>query len=353
MTARGWVIWAVMVTALALAVTNPVYLGLMVLGVLAVGLKAPAGPAASGLRPLLLAGLGIVVFAGFVAVVNGTPGSHVLFTVPGPDTPSWLGGMRFGGPVTREGLIAAGGRSLSLITIFGAFAVLTTTLPPSRLLRATPAPLFQAGLVLTIGLSILPATVEDVRRLREAEALRGRVLHWWDLPSMLPAAVLGGLERSVRLAEALEARGFGGGSAGRGAFVAGALAAPLLLLSAYLWLAGGESQLFALVPGLAGAGGLAWWLASAGTANRSSRLFPDSPRAVELTSLLVAGLALGVLLAFPDVTGSALRYDPFADSGLPPLSAAAALVPGLAAWPLAVLAVPRPGPPEIRAGATG
>ncbi len=338
MTARGWVAWAVMVTALALAITNPVYLALAVLAVVAVGLKAPADPSAGGMRPLLLAGLGIILFSGLIAVVNGTAGSHVLFTVPGPDTPSWLGGLRFGGPVTREGLVAAAGRALSLIAIFGAFAVLTTSTSPSRLLRATPAPLFQAGLVLTIGLSILPSALDDVRRLREAEALRGHVLHWWDLPRLLPAAVLGGLERSVRLAEALEARGFGGGEARRGAFFAGALAAPLLLLSAYLWLAGGAAQQFATLPGIAGAAGLFWWLASAAAANRSSRLFPDTAGRLELVSLLVAGSGLIAVLSIAGEAASALRYDPFAGSALPPLSAAALLAPLLVAWPLPVLA---------------
>lgn len=339
MTTRAWVAWAVTVTVFALTVTNPLYLALAVLGVTAVGSVAPMAPGAEALRPLLLAGLGLVIFSGLVAAVNGTPGTEVLFTVPGPDAPSWLGGLRFGGPVTTEGLIAASTRALALLAIFGAFAILTTSISPSRLLRATPAALFQAGLVLTIGLSILPATIADAQRLREAELLRGRNLRWWHLPTLLPTILLGGLERSVRVAEALEARGFGGGSVSPAAFLAGAAAPPAFLFAAYFWIAGGDSQIFALALGLLGAVGFVWWLLAAGAANRSTRLVSESDRPVELVSIGIATTAIAFALMSHGFGPGDIRYDPFTGSTVPPVTILGAVVTLFIAWPfLALLA---------------
>ena len=108
-----------------------------------------------------------------IAVVNGNFGDHILLTIPGPDFPDWIGGLHLGGPVSAEGLIAALIRGLAILCVFLAFAVFNGAVSPQRVLRTAPAALFHAGLVVTVGLTLLPSSVEDVRRVREIRALRG------------------------------------------------------------------------------------------------------------------------------------------------------------------------------------
>lgn len=342
MSARAWLAWACMVTVISLTVTNPLYQAITVLGVVAVGAVAPAAPGTGALRPFLAAGLGVLAFSAFVSLVNGTPGQHTLFTVPGPEAPTWLGGLRFGGPVTREGLLLAATRGLGLLAIVGAFAVVTTSVSPGRLLRATPAVLAEAGLVVTVGLALLPATMDDLRRLREAERLRGRDVRWWQWPTLVTPAVLGGLERATRLAEAMEARGLGHAPTRPGARLAGALASPLLLVAAYLWVAGGDSRPFAALPALAAAGGLAWWLRAATRSRPTTRLHDEPGRLTALVAASLAAIAVaGALVLRPQALG--LDFNPLTDGLVPPFAAPGAAFALLAAWPFATLVARPPG----------
>lgn len=348
MSARAWLAWASMVAVMALTVTNPLYQAITVLGVVIVGAVTPPATASGALRPFLVAGVGVVVFSAFVSLVNGTPGSHVLFTVPGPDAPSWLGGLRFGGPVTREGLLLATSRGLGLLAIVGAFAVVTTAVSPGRLLRATPAALAEAGLVVTVGLALLPATLEDLLRLREAERLRGRDLRWWQWPTLLVPAVLGGLERATRLAEAMETRGLGQVPPGKSGRLGAAAAAPLCLLAAYLWVGGGEARPFAALPAVAAAAGLAWWHRSATRAHKTTRL-RDEPGG---TTTFTVAAALGILVVLAAIVvrpvGLDLGYNPLTDGLSPSFAPAGAGFALLAAWPFALL-LAAPRRPEIAA----
>ena len=47
--------------------------------------------------------------------------SSLLFTIPGPEVPDWLGGLRLGGPVSAEGLAWAVVRGMVILPIFLAF----------------------------------------------------------------------------------------------------------------------------------------------------------------------------------------------------------------------------------------
>jgi energy-coupling factor transport system permease protein len=70
------------------------------------------------------------------------------------------------------------------------------------------------AVVVSIGLTYVPATTRQFRQIREAQAVRGhrvRGLRDW-LPLLLPL-LIGGLERALQLAEAMTARGFSGADA--------------------------------------------------------------------------------------------------------------------------------------------
>lgn len=206
----AWVGWVTLVMVVALTTTNPYYLGIVLLSVLLVAVLAPkTSTGVTSFRALLVFGVSMLGISVAISVVNGNYGSHELFSILGPELPWWVGGLRIGGPVSGEGLVAALTRGLAILSVLLAFGVFNGAVSPHRVLRTAPAAVFQAGLVVTVGLTLLPSSIEDVRRIREMRALRGARGGLRDLPALVVPAVIGGLERSMRLAEAMEARGYG------------------------------------------------------------------------------------------------------------------------------------------------
>lgn len=335
MHAAAWVAWVGMVMALALATTNPLYLGIILLGVVLVAVLAPrTGTGVTSFRALAVFGVAMFAISIVVATVNGNYGEHILFTVPGPEVPAWLGGLRLGGPVSAEGLAAAAIRGLAILSILLAFGVFNGAVSPQRVLRSTPAALFQASLVVTVGLTLLPSSIEDLRRVREMRALRGAPGGLRDLPSLVVPAVIGGLERSMRLAEAMEARGYGAAPAlpARARFAAAA-SAPLLIAATWWWFYEPGWRPFAGLAVLLAVACLASWWRTAARLHHATRLndepLPAPDRVAVAFAVGVAGLAAGARM-----TGlGGLTYNPFAGLPAPEFSAGGALLALATAWP--------------------
>jgi len=324
-----------MVMAVSLASTNPLYLAIVLLSVLLVSALAPkTNTGATGFRALLLFGAGAMTLSLGVAVINGNAGSHVLFTVPGADFPSWLGGLRLGGPVTGEGLVYNGTRGLGVLCIFVGFGVFNAAVSPIRVLRTAPAALFHAGLVVTIGLNLLPSSIEDLRRIREMQALRGGRSGYRQLPSLVVPAVIGGLERSMRLAEAMEARGYAAAEPPRGVpRLAGALAAPLMLLAAFAWLYLSAWRWLAIVALLAGGACLGLWLMDASRRRKSTRFRPELFMRRDRV-MTAASLGLGVAAVAARTAGiGGLDYNAFAGLPWPTFEWPGALFALACGWP--------------------
>ena len=86
--------------AVALTTTNPYYLAIVLLSILLVSILAPKTSAGlAGFRTLLALGTGLFAMSVAIAVINGNYGSHILFTVPGPDLPivAWGAADRWAG----------------------------------------------------------------------------------------------------------------------------------------------------------------------------------------------------------------------------------------------------------------
>jgi energy-coupling factor transport system permease protein len=100
-----------------------------------------------------------------------------------------------------------GVRLWALILVFGAF---NAVVDHYSLLRRTPRMLFHAGLATTIALAFVPQVIMQLGAIRDAQRIRGhRFRSWRDgLPLVVPL-LSGGLERSIQLAEAMDARGYG------------------------------------------------------------------------------------------------------------------------------------------------
>ena len=208
----AWWLWALGMATAASRTTNPLLLGL-VLAVVAyvVSARRTDAPWARGFRAYLVLGLVIIAIrVVFRMLFDGQYGAHVLFTLPEVPLPEAAAGIRIGGPVSLEGLLAAfydGLRLATLLICLGAANVLAN---PKRLLKSVPGALHEVGVAVTVALTVAPQLVESGQRIYRARRLRGeagrrtRLFREVVIPVMTDA-----LDRSLLLASAMDARGYG------------------------------------------------------------------------------------------------------------------------------------------------
>lgn len=207
----AWWLWALGLATAASRTTNPILLLLVVAVVgFVVSARRSEAPWARGLRAYLVLGLVVVAIrVVFRMLLDGQYGQHVLFTLPEIPLPQAAAGIRLGGPVSAEGLLAAlydGLRLATLLLCVGAANVLAN---PKRLLKAMPAALHEIGVAVTVALTVAPQLVESGQRVRRARRLRGEttrrlhVVREVAIPVMTDA-----LDRSLLLAAAMDSRGY-------------------------------------------------------------------------------------------------------------------------------------------------
>ncbi|WP_282797666.1 CbiQ family ECF transporter T component [Streptomyces sp. CC224B] len=209
----AWWLWALGLATAASRTTNPLLIGLLVAVagyvVAARRTSAPWARAYGAFVKIALVVIGIrLVFAVFLG--SPIPGTHLLVTLPEVPLPDWAQGVRIGGRVTAEGVVFAlydGVRLAGLLICVGAANALAS---PARLLKALPGALYEAGVAVVVAMTFAPNLVADVQRLRAARRLRGRADRGVRGLLQVGLPVLeGALERSVALAAAMDARGFG------------------------------------------------------------------------------------------------------------------------------------------------
>ncbi len=348
--AGAWWVWALGLAAAATRTTNPLLLALLV-GVASyvVAARRTEAPWARAYGAFLrLAVVVLVIRLGFAVLLGSPiPGTHTLLTLPEIPLPEWAQGVRLGGRVTAEGVLFAFYDALRLATLLVCVGAANALASPVRLLKSLPGALYEAGLAVVVAMTFAPHLVADVRRLRAARRLRGRPDRGLRGLLQVGLPVLeGALERSVSLAAAMDARGYG-----RTASVPRALrrTTAALTLGGLLGVCAGTYALLAdtgaaygfplLAAGvLAAAGGL--WLG--GRRAVRSRYRPD-PWGVRAWLVAGSGVAVAALLVL-------LADEPALHPGVVPLVA-----PVLPLWPaLAVLVglVPAfaapPAPPLTR-----
>jgi energy-coupling factor transport system permease protein len=121
-----------------------------------------------------------------------------------------MAGVRLGGPITIEGVLASAYDGMRLGVIFCCIGAANALTSPRRLLKSLPGALHEAGVAVTVALAFAPQAVAAVGRLRSARRIRGRSDRGVRRVRGLAIPVLeGALDRSVDLAAAMDARGFG------------------------------------------------------------------------------------------------------------------------------------------------
>jgi energy-coupling factor transport system permease protein len=269
-----------------------------------------------------------------------TAHDHVLFTLPHIPTPSWYAGIQIGGPVSLEAVLSAALDGMRLAALLCCIGAANTLANPKRALRVLPGALYELGVAVTVALSVAPQLVESVQRVRRARRLRGgagkglRALRAIAIPVLHDA-----LERSLRLAAGMDARGYG--RTGRATRLTRRLTGALMLTGLTGLCLGTYGLLDTTVPPAVGVGGFVSGaalcvagLALGGRRVSRSRYRPDPWRAPEWT---VAGCGLLAAVVLSWHTGydpAALNPDlyPLRWPTLPLLPAVAVLVAGVAAF---------------------
>ncbi|MFD5079468.1 energy-coupling factor transporter transmembrane component T [Streptomyces sp. NPDC058371] len=330
----AWWIWALGLGTAASRTTNPLLLALLIgtagYVVAARRSDAPWARSYGAFVKLAMAVLGIrLVFAVFLG--SPIPGTHLVVTLPEVPLPHWAQGIRIGGRVTAEGLVFALYDGMKLATLLICVGAANALANPTRLLKSLPGALYEAGVAVVVALTFAPNLIADAQRLRAARRLRGRpdrglrgLLHV-GLP-----VLEGALERSVALAAAMDARGYG-----RTAEVPPAVRRTTAVLTlggllgvcvgtyGLLTAEGGSYGLPLLLAGLASALG---GLGLGGRRSLRTRYRPDV-WGVRAWLVSASGVAVAALLI---VSGS---HDPAAlQPGVVPLTA-----PALPLWPAAAI----------------
>ena len=149
-----------------------------------------------------------VVTAGLLG--GGVTGRVVLVRLPEVPLPAWTAGVRLGGPVTLEGLLAAAYDGLRLAAILACLGAANALASPRRLLRYVPATLYDVGTAVVVALTYAPQMVQDAGRVRAARRLRGHADRGLRSIARLAVPVMAGaLDRSLDLAASMESRGYG------------------------------------------------------------------------------------------------------------------------------------------------
>ncbi|MFJ3619875.1 energy-coupling factor transporter transmembrane component T [Streptomyces iakyrus] len=209
----AWWLWSLSLGTAATRTTNPLLLALLIsVSAYVVATRRPDTPWSRSYGAFVKLALAVILIRLVFAIVLGSPipGTHTLLTLPELPLPAWAQGIRLGGEVTAEALTFALYDGLRLATLLICVGAANALANPSRLLKSLPGALYEMGVAVVVALTFAPSLIADVQRLRAARRLRGRpdkgirgLLHV-GLP-----VLEGALERSVALAAAMDARGYG------------------------------------------------------------------------------------------------------------------------------------------------
>ncbi|MFD8912357.1 energy-coupling factor transporter transmembrane component T [Streptomyces sp. NPDC059575] len=347
----AWWVWALSLATAVSRTNNPLllFLVLAVLGYVVTARRAEA-PWARGFKYYLYLALTVVairVVFRAVFATGITPHDHFLFSLPHIPTPDWYAGIRLGGPVSLEALLSAATDGLRLACMLCCIGAANTLANPKRALRVLPGALYELGVAVTVAISVAPQLVQSVQRVSRARKLRaGRTKGLKALRGIAVPVLEDALERSLRLAAAMDSRGYGraGTATRRSRRITGAL----MLLGMCGLCAGAYGLLDASAPAFLGlpAMGVGAALCVAGLRLGGRRVTRTTyrPDPWRLPEWAVAGSGvLSAVLLFANLGYDPAQlnptYYPLTWPGLPLVPTAAILLAGTAAF-----AAPPPHP---------
>jgi energy-coupling factor transport system permease protein len=324
-------LWLAAALTPGLLTKNPYYLLLAIVAVGFTYYRVGRDQASRrGWHRFLQFGLVLLLVSLAFNLVSVRAGATTLFTLPeirrefGPSSSPTV--IRFGGDVTLESLVFGLSSGLSLLTVLLAFATFNVMVDHYQLLRGTPRFLYQSAIVVSIAITFIPQLMLAQREIREAQVLRGHNFRWLrDLVPLFTALLAEGLERSIVLAESMEARGFAGRSPGQrrtaGLRLNGLIALALALLAggafARSYFPNKTLGGIGLVLGLGTLAGALWWL---GRSVQRSRYRRVVWRQKDKLVAAASALTISVMLATWATQRVVLIFYPYPRFDLPAFS---------------------------------
>jgi len=354
----AWWLWAVGLVVAVDRTTNPLLLllALSVLGFVVASRRGSAPWARAFRYYVMLAGAVIVLRVVFRTVFPSgiSPTDHILFRLPHIPTPRWYSGVQLGGPVSLEATLAAAVDGLRLGTMLCCIGAANALANPKRALRVLPGALHELGVAIAVAVTLAPQLIESVQRVARARRLRGggsrglRALRAVAVPVLADA-----LERSLMLAAAMDARGYGRGveaSPGARRLTGGLMLAGMagLCAGAYGLLDAGAPRVLGAPTLLAGGAVSCAGLALGGRRVRRTRYRPDPWRTPEWTVTLCGALC-AVLMCVSAGTDAAALDPGFSPLQFPPLP----VLPAIAILAAAIPAFAAPPPVRRHGGNRG
>jgi energy-coupling factor transport system permease protein len=308
----AWTLWLGSAMLAVLLTSNPLYHATIALCALVV--YAGVRPRRSGALDVLLSlGLMFCLLSVPLNLLTGSSGTTELFSLPAMTLPGWLGSVTVGGPVTAESLVYAADEALALAAILSIVCAFNAGVDHGQLLRLTPPGLAQLGLVVAVGLLLVPEALARAASLREARMTRGLASGWTASHTMLLPLLSDALERAVQRAESLDARGFGAlaSPVRTGETAVSILGLVLATIGAFAWYYAPDERGVAGSMFLAGAAlvlTMAWQQASRGTARR---LFVPKLRRNDVLTAAASACSAATFLAMRLAGAGDVTYLPF------------------------------------------
>ena len=202
-------VWTVVIVIVAMLVEHPLILTLVFLSTLP---SVAAGRLWKQWRAIMQFAfwMGLVVI--IINCLAGSGGSHILwelsFSLP------VLGKIR----ITLEAIIYGVFMTVRLMTIISAFSIITFTIKPDDLLSALIVMRipYRTALLTSLSIRFVPTMFEDASRIADAQRSRGlemdkgsKLEQLKNKASILPSLLSASLERTIQVAESMEARAFG------------------------------------------------------------------------------------------------------------------------------------------------
>jgi energy-coupling factor transport system permease protein len=200
--ARPKIVFVLSIFLLSILVSDIFYLAVLFAFVMVVAI---VGKVLRSTLGLLKYALYVAAFL-FIFSILFSQGSHILFTI-GPIQ------------VRQESVLFATSMCMRLFLAIGAFALLTFTVHPDKVLQILSKFGFKSMTGLSIATRMYPTIASDSGNIEDAMKARGVEFDDGNFvqkakaraPVMIPL-LMNSMDRSMEIAEAMEARGFGAGT---------------------------------------------------------------------------------------------------------------------------------------------
>ena len=159
-------------------------------------------------------GLSLFILAtrlAFRIVFNySAPSDQTVLALPAIELNLGLGApIALLGNVSGTALLAAITDGLRLASIILSIGLANTLANPRKLLKSTPAALYEIASAISVAINLAPQLIESLQRVRRARSLRGRSKGLGALAGTVIPVLEDTIDHSLALAASMDARGFG------------------------------------------------------------------------------------------------------------------------------------------------